>query len=352
VTNPFEGLEEEPTIDVDVLARWMDAEGLDGLGELPEVSFISGGSQNEIFEVRRGSIHAARRKPPQVAPAARDEGVLREWAIIEALTGTDVPCTDAVAVCRDSSVLGRPFYLMEYVDGWSVMNTEGWWLAPFDEDVEARKGLAFELIEGIVQMGKLDWRGRGLENLGRPDGYHDRQVERWTRFYDRVKGREVPGLEEATAWLQTHRPLDFVPGLMHGDYQFPNVMFRYGKPAKLAAIVDWEMGTIGDPKLDLAWALQAWPDEAAGQTATELLEGMPDRSELLAYYVERSGRQVDDFDYYLVLACWKLAIVLEQGYQRAGDDVKLQGFGPYVLENMAKAAELAETSDYPATTSI
>ena len=339
--------EDEPTIDVEVLARWMDAEGLDGIGEQPEVSFISGGTQNEIFEIRRGDIHAALRKPPLDAPEARDDGVLREWAIVEALTGSNVPCTDAVAVCRDSSVLGRPFYMMEYVDGWSVMNVEGWWAPPFDTDLEARNGLAFELIEGIVQMGKFDWQAGGLSELGRPDGYHDRQVERWTRFYERIKAREIPGLEEATQWLATHRPLDFVPGLMHGDYQFPNVMFRHGKPPKLAAIVDWEMGTIGDPKIDLAWALMSWPDAAIGQENTDMLQGMPDRSAMLKYYVEHSGRQVDDFDYYLVLACWKLAIVLEQGYQRAGDDEKLQSFGTYVLENMAKAAEVASSSDYP-----
>jgi aminoglycoside phosphotransferase (APT) family kinase protein len=109
------------------------------------------------------------------------------------------------------------------------------------------------------------------------------------------------------------------------------------------------MGTIGDPKIDLAWALQSWPEDTSGPEAASGymdLTGMPSYSELLAYYAERSGRQVEDFDYYLVLARWKLAIVLEQGYQRAGDDPKLQMFGPVVTEAMQKAAELAETSDY------
>jgi aminoglycoside phosphotransferase (APT) family kinase protein len=341
-----------PTIDSAALGRWMDKEGLPGTGLPIEVRFISGGSQNEIFEVRRGDLHGAVRKPPTTAPAPRDEGILREWRIIDALTGTDVPHTAAIAVCPDDTVLGRPFYVMGFVNGWSPMNTPGW-PPPFDTDSEARAGLAYQLIEGIVRMGAVDWQARGLDGLGRPDGFHDRQVERWTRFLDRIKGRDLPGLDEATRWLADHRPIDFVPGIMHGDYQFANVMFEHGGPARLAAIVDWEMGTVGDPKLDLAWALQGWPEDTSAEADIGYVDirGMPGYSKLLAYYAEHSGRQIDDFDYYLVLARWKLAIVLEQGYQRAADDPKLQGFGPVVLDLMKRAADLAESSDYrgPAT---
>jgi aminoglycoside phosphotransferase (APT) family kinase protein len=339
---------EEPTIDAASLAVWMDKEGLPGAGLPVESSFISGGSQNEIFEIRRGDLHGALRIPPSTAPATRDEGILREWRIIEALTGTDVPHTEAIAVCKDPSVLGRTFYIMGFVDGWSPMAL-GRWAAPYDNDPKERRGLAYELIDGIVEMGKVDWQAKGLGDLGRPDGFHDRQVERWTRFLERIKGREIPGFDEATAWLSTHRPLDFVPGIMHGDYQFANVMFRNGTPARLAAIIDWEMGTVGDPKLDLGWALQGWPEDTSaerGEGGYVDITGMPGRSELLAFYAERSGRQVDDFDYYLVLASWKLAIVLEQGFQRAAGDPKLEAFGAVVLDNMARAAELAASSPY------
>jgi aminoglycoside phosphotransferase (APT) family kinase protein len=340
---------DEPRLDVAALGRWMDSERLPGAGLPIEQRFISGGRQNEIYEIRRGDLRAALRIPPASAPADRDAGILREYRIIEALTGTDVPISDAIAVCADATVLGRSFYLMEFVDGWSVMNTDGWWAPPFDTDLEARSGLAYELIEGIVQMGEVDWRTRGLGDLGRPEGYHDRQVERWTRFLERIKGRELAGFDEATRWLSTHRPLDFVPGIMHGDYQFPNVMFLHGAPARLAAIVDWEMGTVGDPKLDLAWALQGWPEDPTEPSHNEHLTGMPARSELLSFYAERSGRQVDDFDYYIVLARWKLAIVLEQGYQRAGDNEKLQEFGDYVVKYMREAAEAAAASEFPET---
>jgi aminoglycoside phosphotransferase (APT) family kinase protein len=343
-------------IDVERLAEWMDGVGVDGKGEPIEQRFVSGGSQNEIYEIRRGALHCALRIPPPQAPAPRDDGIVREWRIIEALTDTDVPHTDAIAVCTDPSVLGRTFYLMGFVDGWSPMGLETGsdgsrtWPAPFDTDVDARKGLAYELVEGIARLGNVDWRAKGLEDLGRPDGFHERQVDRWTAFLERIKGRDLPGFHEAAGWLRTHRPIDYVPGLMHGDYQFANVMYRHGAPARLAAIVDWEMGTVGDPKLDLGWVVQSWPEDttsrdAAGSSYVDMY-GMPSRAEVLAHYAEVSGRQVDDIDYYVVLAKWKLAVVLEQGFQRAGRDEKLQAFGPVVLDLMQGAAELATTTDY------
>jgi aminoglycoside phosphotransferase (APT) family kinase protein len=336
-------------IDVERLAAWMDDNGLAGKGEPLAVSYVSGGTQNEIYELRRGELHAALRIPPPSAPESRDDGIVREWRIIEALDGTDVPCTPALGLCADKSVLGRVFYVMGFVDGWSPMNTDGW-PAPFDTDLEARKGLAYQLVEGIALLGNVDWRARGLSDLGRPDGFHERQVDRWTAFLERIKGRELPGFDVAAAWLRAHRPIDFVPGLMHGDYQFANVMFAHGGPARLAAIIDWEMGTVGDPKLDLAWVVQSWPDDTSSPALSGMgyadMYGMPSKEEIVGHYATVSGRQVDDLDYYLVLAKWKLGVVLEQGYQRAGDDEKLQMFGPIVLELMQGAAALAESTDY------
>src|SRR4051812_1620788 len=343
-------------IDIERLEKWMDAEGLGAPGAPVDVSYISGGSQNEIYEVRRSDIHGALRIPPTTAPESRDGGILREWRITAALEGTDVPHTPAIAMCEDKSVLGRSFYMMGFVDGWSPMGLETLadgsrpWPAPFDIDVEARRGLAYQLVEGIALLGNVDWQAKGLHDLGRPDGFHERQVDRWTAFLERIKGRELPGFDEAAAWLRAHKPIDFIPGLMHGDYQFANVMYRHGAPAQLAAIVDWEMGTVGDPKLDLGWVVQSWADDtSAGTAATSSyvdMRGMPSRSEMLARYSEVSGRQVDDMDYYVILAKWKLAVVLEQGFQRAGDDEKLLAFGPIVLDLMQAAAELAETTDY------
>jgi aminoglycoside phosphotransferase (APT) family kinase protein len=215
--------------------------------------------------------------------------------------------------------------------------------------MEARKGLAYQLVEGIALLSKVDWQAKGLQDLGRPEGFHDRQVDRWTAFLERIKGRELPGFDEASAWLRSHKPIDFVPGLMHGDYQFANVMYEHGAPAKLAALVDWEMGTVGDPKLDLGWVVQSWPEDPDAVPEGEGyvdMRCMPTKDQVLQHYSDVSGRQVDDMDYYVILAKWKLAVVLEQGFQRAGDDEKLNAFGPIVLSLMQEAADLAESSDY------
>jgi aminoglycoside phosphotransferase (APT) family kinase protein len=327
----------------------MDARELPGTGAPIEAEFLAGGSQNEIYEIRRGDARCVIRIPPPSAPASRDAGILREWRIIEALDGSEVPHTAAVAMCEDVSVLGRAFYLMGLVDGWSPMGRTGW-PAPFDADLEARPGLSYQLAEGIALLSKVDWRAKGLDDLGRPDGFHERQVDRWTTFLERIKGRDLPGFDVAAAWLRAHRPLDFIPGIMHGDYQFANVMYAHGAPARLAAIVDWEMGTVGDPKLDLGWMVQGWPDDTNAAEASESsyvdMRAMPSREQVVAHYAAVSGRQVDDIDYYVILAKWKLAVVLEQGFQRASGDEKLEAFGPIVLDLMRGAADLAETTDY------
>ncbi|MEZ0052376.1 aminoglycoside phosphotransferase (APT) family kinase protein [Mycobacterium sp. MAA66] len=340
----------DPTIDIARLTEWMDDAGLPGAGEPTEAEFLSGGTQNVIYLITRGEHRSVIRLPPPGAPADRDKGILREWRIIEALDGTEVPHTKAIGVCSDASVLGRPFYVMGFVDGWSPMDQHTW-PEPFDSDHGLRAGLSYQLAEGIALLSKVDWQAKGLQDLGRPDGFHERQVQRWTGFFERIKGRDIDGMDEATAWLQHHAPLDFVPGLMHGDYQFANVMYRHSEPAQLAALVDWEMGTVGDPKLDLAWMVQGWPEDPTAPEASETgyvdMRYMPTRDQVVAHYAEVSGRQVDDLDYYLILAKWKLAIVLEQGFQRAGNDVKLQAFGPIVPELMASAAELAASTDYP-----
>ncbi|MFI5511367.1 phosphotransferase family protein [Mycobacterium sp. NPDC051804] len=326
----------------------MDGAELPGKGEPLQADFLSGGTQNVIYKVTRGEHVCVLRMPPAGAPPDRDKGILREWRIIEALDGTEVPHTAAVGVCPDASVLGRPFYLMGFVDGWSPMDQHGKWPEPFNSDMDARPALSYQLAEGIALLSKVDWKAKGLQDLGRPDGFHERQVDRWTAFFERIKGREIDGLDAATQWLRTHRPLDFIPGLMHGDYQFANVMYRHGAPAQMAAIVDWEMGTVGDPKLDLGWMVQSWPEDTDEPSAMSYVDmrGMPSRTAVIEHYAKVSGRQVDDLDYYLVLAKWKLAIVLEQGFQRAGDNEKLLAYGPVITSLMRSAADLAESSDY------
>jgi aminoglycoside phosphotransferase (APT) family kinase protein len=230
---------------------------------------------------------------------------------------------------------------------------DGGWQAPFDTDLAARRGLAFELVAGAAKLGRVDWRAQGLEGFGRPDGFHERQVDRWLAFLNSYKVRDLPGLDEAADWLRRNRPMRYTPGIMHGDYQFANVMFARGAPARLAAIVDWEMTTVGDPLLDLAWALLGYDGEEPRADGFYLdMRGMPRRCELLEHYQTISGLSTDNIDYYLVLANWKLGIVLEKTYaagvrtgpRKGGVDPKItDAFGPMILQLIATAAELARS---------
>jgi aminoglycoside phosphotransferase (APT) family kinase protein len=353
VSSPAPISDEERTrglVDPLALARWMDARNLPGKGSPVELRFISGGASNEIFEVRRGDVRMALRRPPRNIPKGRNETMMREYRIIEALRDTDVPHTRAIACCDDPSVIGAFFYLMDYVDGWSPMGMGRTWPAPFDRDLEARKGLAWELVEAIAKLSRVDWRKRGLEGLGKPEGFHERQVDRWYAHLGAFKFRDLPGLDEAGQWLRGYRPRSWKPAIMHGDYQFANVMFRHGAPARMAAIVDWEMGTIGDSLIDLAWVVMGWPDPGEDRSSQGYVDytGMPSRAELLERYSKVSGLPVDEMDYYVILARFKMAIVLEGGYARfvqgGADNPKMESFGAIVLEMARNAGELARTT--------
>jgi len=329
------------------LGRWMDSEDLPGAGEVPELSRLAGGSQNELYAVTRPGHRSIMRIPPPSADARRHDGLRRELTLLQALRGADVPHAELVAGCAGPEVLGSPFYLMAEISGWSPAGTTGW-PAPYDTHPEQRPPLAYGLVEGAARLSRVDWQARGLANFGRPDNFHDRQVDRWLAFLGGYQFRELPGLDEASEWLRHHRPRHWKPGIMHGDYQFANVMFSNDVPGRLAAVIDWEMTTIGDPLLDLGWALIAWGPEADDMTAARYLDitGMPSRDDLLQHYEGISGRSTQDIDYYVVLARWKLAIVLEMSYARfvsGRGDPQLESFGVLVLELMRKAAELARS---------
>jgi aminoglycoside phosphotransferase (APT) family kinase protein len=333
-----------PQIDREAFARWMDANGVPGKGELPDLGTLSGGSQNELTIIERGGRKMVMRRPPMGAVEDRLDGIRREHRLVKALKGAEVPHAEYVAGSDDTDLLGMPFYIMDIVDGWSPADL-GDWAEPFKSDLSLRAGLAFELVRGAALLSKVDWKARGLEGFGRPDNFHERQVDRWLAFLERIKCRQIPGLMEAAAWLRTHQPKQWTPGIMHGDYQFANVMFRHGAPAELAAIIDWEMTTIGDPLLDLGWILVHWGPEADDMDRYLDLTGMPTLEEMCTHYESHSGRSTEDVVYYIVLARWKLGIVLEQSYSRflqgANVNPKVEAFGPLVLNLIRKSASLA-----------
>jgi aminoglycoside phosphotransferase (APT) family kinase protein len=339
-------------VDEERLARWLDANALPGAGEKLTARFVTGGASNEIFEIRRGEVRMALRRPPRSVPKGRNETMLREARVLGALAGSDVPHARLLGVCEDVAVQGACFYVMDWIEGWTPM---GPLPEPFRSDLKSKRELGDALVDAIASLSRVDWRAGGLAGFGKPEGFLERQVERWLAHLAGFQFRELPGLAAAAAWLRAHTPQSFRPGIIHGDYQFANVMFQHGAPARMAAVVDWEMSTVGDPLLDLGWVLMGWPDpdEERGEALYFDYTGMQSRADLMERYAKRSGLALDAIDYYVVLARFKMACVLEGGYARfvagGADNPKLASFGQVVLDMARRAAELARTSRLAAT---
>ena len=218
-------------------------------------------------------------------------------------------------------MLGVAFYLMEPVDGF---NPVGKLPMPHAGSPTMRHAMGLALVDGIAALGALDHQALGLADFGRPDNFLGRQVDRWRsqlagygEFADWTGPQALPSVDAIAAWLERHRPADFTPGIMHGDYHLANVMYRPDS-GDLAAIIDWELATIGDPLLDLGWVLATWPDGSGASTVSVTpWEGFPTPAELVARYGAGSARDLSAVDWYHVLACYKLGILLEGTHARA-----------------------------------
>jgi aminoglycoside phosphotransferase (APT) family kinase protein len=286
-----------------------------------EIERHMAGHSNETFFVRIGEQEWVLRRPPRGAflPTAHDVG--REYRVLSALVGTGVRAPRPILLCDDSSVIGAPFYLMERVDGVVIRNALP---RAFASDVDARGAIGEELVDALAELHAVDWKSVGLDGFGRPDGYLERQIRRWKGQLALTEPltRPLTDLHRAGRWLEEHIPSSGQATIVHGDYKLDNVSFHPEAPARLVAILDWEMSTLGDPLADVGWMLSFWreaqdPAELImdEQTVTRLA-GFPPRDELLARYQARSGRRIHDLTFYMVLAVWKLAVLLEGSYAR------------------------------------
>jgi aminoglycoside phosphotransferase (APT) family kinase protein len=309
-------------VDLDALGAWMDQRCLPP-GRIELVERLAGGTQNVLVRFTRGGEEYVLRRPPLHKRGNSDETMRREARVLAALHDTDVPHPGLIADCADEAVIGAAFYLMAPVDGANPSEE----LPPrYLADGSWRRQLGFAIVDGITAIGAVDYMEAGLENLGRTERYLERQVARWAsqlESYSALAGypgpRDISGLRQVANWLEANRPSSFQPGLMHGDYHFANVLVDRQAP-RVAAIVDWELATVGDPLLDLGWLLATWhdPDDPSSPLVkVEPWSGLPTRSELISRYAEGSPRDVSSIDWYEVLACYKYGIILEGTHARA-----------------------------------
>jgi len=335
-----------PLVVLEPLMGFLDEHGLGG-GEL-EIAPVGEGHSNVTYEVRRDGAELILRRPPRppLPPSAHD--VLREARLLQALAATPARVPRVLAVGSDDDVIGAPFYVMERVVG-DVITTE---MPPALDNPQQRRRVADELVDSLVEVHAVDWQGVGLEGFGKPTGYLERQLRRFNGLWEHNRTREIPEVERVGEWLAENLPESGPATVVHGDYRLGNTMFAPGAPARLAAIFDWEMATIGDPLADLGYLCMMWTEpgdpegglrEALGRVTRA--EGFPSRAELIARYEERSGRSMRDIRWYTTLAVWKSIVFMEGNYKRAiagtTDDPYLKAFGEGVLELARRAEEVA-----------
>ena len=336
--------EREPLLVLDPLMAFLDAHGL-GAGGV-EVEPVGEGHSNVTYALRREGANVVLRRPPRgpLPPSAHD--VLREARVLSALAGrARVPAV--LAVCHDDAVIGAPFYVMERVEGHVVTSSVP---AALDSPDDRRR-IGEELVDALVEVHGVDWRDAGLEGFGKPTGYLERQLRRFLGLWEHNRTRDIPAVESVGEWLKANLPESGPATVVHGDYRLGNTMMAPDAPARLVAVFDWEMATIGDPLADLGYLCTLWVDrndptggmfELSGVTREE---GFPLREELVARYEERSGRSMTDIRWYRSLALWKSIVFMEGNYKRAmsgaTDDPYLKGFGEGVIQLAQRAEALA-----------
>ncbi|MDQ3946191.1 MAG: phosphotransferase family protein [Actinomycetota bacterium] len=310
---------------------------------------VGGGNSNATFVVRGQGRPLVVRRPPAAAVSGTAHSMAREHRVLRALAGTGVPAPRPVAYCDDPEVTGAPFLVMEHVDGVSITDTLP---GAYDPGEATLRRLGEEMIDGLAALHRVDWEAAELGDFGKPDQFLERQVPRWTRQYESHAVRDLPRFAQLARWLEAHRPPQWTAGIMHGDFHLDNCLFARHEP-RLLAIIDWELATIGDPLMDVGLALAFWgprpldPPAMPQVQAVSRRSGAPDRDELARRYAQRSGRTVEHLTWYMVLAFWKLAAIVEGAYaqyldgrlttdyaRRLGDDV------PRLLEEAGHAAGL------------
>ncbi len=300
---------------------WADAR-LGGDGPL-DAAVLGAGHSNLTFSLARaGAPPYVLRRPPAgpLLPTAHD--VLREFRVLSLLRDQDVRVPRVVAACDDQAILGAPFYVMERVEGEVVREDVPDWLGG-----EQRHALGLDLVAALSELHQVDPEPFVVAGIGRPDGYLARQLSRWTAQREGVqtavaaaggRARDLPDYDVLRDWLTDHPPEPVAATVVHGDYKLDNVIVDPAT-ARVRVVIDWEMATVGDPRADLGYLLSFWPEPGEvvplGMSPT-LAGGFPTRAELVSAWESATGREAGDTRWFVTLALWKLAILLEASHHR------------------------------------
>jgi aminoglycoside phosphotransferase (APT) family kinase protein len=305
-----------PLLVLDRVEAFLDEHGL-GAGPLRARRIGDGGGSNFTFLLERGDDRFVLRRPPRppLPPSAHD--MVRESRLQLALAESGIRVPEILAVCEDESLLGVPFYVMAYLEGHVPTTT----LPPGLTEPAARRRLGLDLVDTLVEIHAADVTRPGLAAFVRPGSYLERQVRRFSQLWELNRTREVPQVEEVGRWLAANLPEPLPETVVHGDYRLGNTMVARADPTRIQAVLDWEMGAVGDPRADVGYLLATYSEPGGepnplGSSPVTAEQGFPSRAELAARYVERSGREVEPLGWFEALALWKAAVFCEAIYGR------------------------------------
>ena len=341
------GLSRPALLIIDRVSAFMDTHGL-GSGPLTASRIGEGGGSNFSFLLERDGERFVLRRPPRppLPPSAHD--VVREARLQLALSPLGIRVPRIRAVCEDVTLLGVPFYIMDYIEGFVVTSE----LPPgLDGDEGARRRLSEDLIDTLVEIHAADVSVPALAALARPGSYLERQVRRFSQLWEVNATRELSLVGEVGAKLAATLPQPLAPVVVHGDYRLGNMIVAPGRTGPIVAVLDWEMGAVGDPRADVGYLLATYTEpggepSALGTSPVTATPGFSTRAELAARYVERSGRDVEPLPWFEALALWKAAVFCEAIYGRflrgqlTADDSRAAGFEHIVPALAEGAAQL------------
>ena len=334
-------LDRPPLLILDRVQGFLDEHGI---GEEPLAwQRIGDGQSNITYLIGREDRRVVLRRGPRPPLPRSTHDMLREARVQQGLARVGMPVPKILAVCADESLLGVPFYVMDYLEGEIMLDS-----APKELDsAEQRRATSEALVDTLAALHGVDLERAGLADFGRPQGYLERQIATFSGLASQVSERDLPLVAELGVWLEAHRPETQRAALVHGDYRLGNVMFRREAPASVLAVLDWEMAALGDPLADLGYLTATYCDADSPGSVMEISgvtrePGYLTRAAIAERYAARTGLDVSQLHWYQVLALWKSSVFLEAIYtrwrrgERPGDQ-----FAPLLEHEIPRLLEVA-----------
>lgn len=335
----------DDVLDLAKLADWLQGMGL-GSGRVDEPFLLAGGTQNVLIRFQFAGRDLVLRRPPLRPRPKSNALILREATVLKALASTSVPHAALVAACDDESILGgAAFYVMEAVDGFNPAEI----LPNAMNDYATREQISMDAVDTLAAIAAVEYADVGLSGFGKPEGFLERQVGRWVGERENYiglagyGGAPLPGFEAVRDHLAANVPASFRVGLMHGDFHLGNLLLD-DHSARVRAVLDWEMSTIGDPLMDLGRYIAMWPDEHEVIIDTGAIwesGPLPSPDLLIERYIQQSGAEIEHLTWYVVMGCFKLGLILEGTYARSCAGLAPKHVGDLLHETSVRLFERA-----------